>query len=547
MAYVLAIIICFRVPLVGGFALGFGDRADGLIEISILEHWNNVFHGQALWSSTGYFYPYQNTLGYNDGYFLYGVIYSFWRLFFDPFLSDTLNIFTLKTLGFFGSYCFARRLAPFDGTVAAFIALLFTIASSLATQAIHAQMQSIALLPLIGLLTLSVVDAADQERHLRAGMYAVAMAAVLALWFSTAYYLPWFALYFAIIFAGCWLAAAPGPIRGRIQGWIARYWRSVAIGCISLVLLLLPFLSVYLRKAIETGAHPYVAVRHYLATPVDPFNVGANNLIWGWVFGGLRAALTAIGPDKPGLAAETLGGEHETGFPFALFALLIWALIRTLRKTSPDNTLPRRALAWAILVSWAMTLKIGKFSLWWLVFHVIPGAVGLRVVLRYQIFLVLPVLLLVFLTFRPTIAEWKKTRRFLLTGLAGFLLVEQLSSESVAQLNSADQRRDLYSVPVPPLACRSFYVVLARPHEPIYVKLELNNLYPHNVDAMFLAQYFGIPTINGFSTFNPPDWDFASPLAPDYEVRIARYAAKHRLRGLCRLDMRNASPWTIVT
>ncbi|WP_225883217.1 hypothetical protein [Sphingomonas aliaeris] len=100
MFYAFSVVLFFWPSIVSGFDLGFGDRADGIIEISILEHWHNVFRGEADWTTTAYFYPYTDTLGYNDGYFLYGVIYSFWRAFADPFHADVLNIVTFKTIGF---------------------------------------------------------------------------------------------------------------------------------------------------------------------------------------------------------------------------------------------------------------------------------------------------------------------------------------------------------------------------------------------------------------------------------------------------------------
>ncbi len=103
-AFIAAMALFFRGPILSGFDLGFGDRADGMIEISILEHWRNVLSGAATWNRTGYFHPYAGTLGYNDGYFLYGLVYSFWRLFADPFQADTLNILT-SCATFAGSTC----------------------------------------------------------------------------------------------------------------------------------------------------------------------------------------------------------------------------------------------------------------------------------------------------------------------------------------------------------------------------------------------------------------------------------------------------------
>ncbi len=123
------------------------------------------------------------------------------------------------------------------------------------------------------------------------------------------------------------------------------------------------------------------------------------------------------------------------------------------------------------------------------------------------------------------------------------LLAENLSAETAALLSRREQRAALDAIPSPPAGCRSFFVVAPRVNEPIYINTELNALYPHNVDAMFLAEQWRVPTINGFSTFNPPDWNFADPLAADYEARVARYVARHRLQGVCRLDMRRAQPW----
>ena len=75
------------------------------------------------------------------------------------------------------------------------------------------------------------------------------------------------------------------------------------------------------------------------------------------------------------------------------------------------------------------------------------------------------------------------------------------------------------------------------------VPSQLAGRYRHNVDAMLLAAYYNVPTVNGISTFNPPDWDFVNPDAPDYLARVRRYAVRHHLRGLCVLDRRRAAAW----
>ena len=139
-------------------------------------------------------------------------------------------------------------------------------------------------------------------------------------------------------------------------------------------------------------------------------------------------------------------------------------------------------------------------------------------------------------------------------GFAAFLVAEQLTAEPAAQLSRARQIQDLWHIPAPPAGCRSFYVVLARTSEEVPDKAgsaikalkpgEGNGVYPHNVDAMLLAQIWRVPTINGFSTFNPPDWNFADSNLADYDARVRAYADQHGLRGVCRLDVRQTQPWS---
>jgi hypothetical protein len=61
--------------------------------------------------------------------------------------------------------------------------------------------------------------------------------------------------------------------------------------------------------------------------------------------------------------------------------------------------------------------------------------------------------------------------------------------------------------------------------------------YPHNVEAMLIAERVHTPTINGYATFLPPGWDFEDPTRDDYVDRVRRYADRYGIRRLCRLDL----------
>ena len=174
-SYAFAMALFFRAPILSGFDLGFGDRGDSIIEISLLEHWRNVLVHGSTWNLPAYFHPYGDTLGYNDGYFLYGLVYSFWRQFADPFHADTLNIFTFKTIGFAGTYALVARSLGWEKPIAILVAVLFTVASGLALRAGNAQLNSIGLLPIAAMLAIGMIGAERAGRHGRAAALGAAV------------------------------------------------------------------------------------------------------------------------------------------------------------------------------------------------------------------------------------------------------------------------------------------------------------------------------------------------------------------------------------
>jgi hypothetical protein len=314
----------------------------------------------------------------------------------------------------------------------------------------------------------------------------------------------------------------------------------VLVGAVAFAVLCIPFLTVYLPKVSETGGHTFREAGYYLTLPDDLINVGPDNLLWGWIH---RLLALAIPP-------KYVAGEHEDGLPLVLFVLLVLAMRPYLRRrTQPLADGPEallRALALSLLVSWLLTLQLGPLSPWRLVYWLVPGARGLRTVVRYQMVLSLPSLILIVVALAPRWNDLRRARPVLAGALVALLLAETVNGQSAAELSRSTHFAQLSAVPRPPASCRSFYVVKARRAEPAYKSAKFDGLYPHNVDAMYLAQVWRVPTPNGFSTFTPSDWAFADPLAGDYDARALAYAVRHDLHGFCRLDMRQPTPWTMA-
>ncbi|MGA0603037.1 hypothetical protein ACO2Q3_20185 [Caulobacter sp. KR2-114] len=536
LAWAGAMVFCLRYILLSGFDLGYSDRGDGVIEIALLEHWRNVFQGTEDWRAPLFFHPWGDGLGYNDGYFLYGVVYSLARTVFDPFISDTVNAVVFKTIGFFSAFALFRGPLAWSFDRALLAAVLFSIANSLGLQIGHAQLETLALTPLMAILVCRGWQAGAAGRRLAASLWGVAAAVLMAAWLITAYYFAWFSAYFAGFFLLFWLRET-GQLNPRAMLGLARRAAPMLIAPAAVfAVACIPFLMVYLPKVAETGAHPFNDAQQYLTMIYDPVNSGPGNIFWGWIARGLGAVIK----HKYSL------GEHESGLPLLQFALLAVAL-RQLLKTPRAASRPLlKALAWTILVTWALTLQFGPVSPWRLIYWFAPGARGLRTVVRYQIFLTLPVLVLVFAHYADRWARLRQAQPWLAAGLATLLLVENVNFESPANLSRTVELAQIRAIPAPPAACKVFSVAKASATEGVYANPKTNALYPHNVDAMLLSELWRMPTVNGFSTFNPPDWNFADPSRPDYPARVRAYGERHDLHGLCLLDMRQPQPWSLV-
>ncbi len=506
----------FSTQLLTSFGLLTGDRFDGLIEVSILEHWFNVLRGRSVWDTTNYFYPYRGTLAYNDGYLLYGLGYAGLRaLGLDPFASaEAVNIL-LRILGFTTAYRFARRVLLMAFPWATLGAVLFTLSISTYQQSAHAQILSVALAPGTALLAVRTIQALEAGTARAACGWGAALALLVSAWLITAFYMAWLLGFYAAVLLLAILATDREALC-RILAVLRREWRAVfAIG-LFFAIAVMPFLGLYLPKARESGMHGFAALRPYLPTLGDTLRVGPGNLLFGW-------SDRFVAPDDFTSSAERIVGWPPVHLACLLAAAWSWRQSRTIRP----------ALV-AIGVIYALTLSIRGVTGWWLVYHLIPGGKAIRVVARTWIMLATgPVLCVVLLWLR----DLGNRRPVAAAILATLLVAEQLSSgPDVARLDHRDELRRLDAVLPPPARCRAFTVLSARSDDPESNKIQ--QTLSANANAMLIAEAADIPTINGISSFNPPDWNAADPSSPSYLDRMRAYAHSHEVDGLCGLDLR---------
>ncbi|MES2347824.1 MAG: hypothetical protein V4641_09685, partial [Pseudomonadota bacterium] len=207
----------FRANWANGWTWVLGDRYDSLIEVSILEHWFNTLRGLAQWSSVNYFYPYSNTLGYNDGYLAYGLIYSAARAAgADMLISAMVVNMVMKAAGFGAFYLCARRMLGLGFGYALLGAAIFELSNNLALHALHAQLLAVAFVPLAALLLHGAVGAALRNAPRALLCHGAAFAVLYGLWAMTAYYMLWFFSFYTLLFLGAMALLRPG-LRERLK------------------------------------------------------------------------------------------------------------------------------------------------------------------------------------------------------------------------------------------------------------------------------------------------------------------------------------------
>lgn len=512
MALLLSVGAVFAVPIATQFRFVSGDRLDGLIQASIFEHWFNVLRGHAAWDMTNYFHPYRGTLAYNDGYMLYGIVYAGFRsIGVDPFLASEAVFVALRVLGFVTAYRFVRRALGLRPYWATFGAAMFTLSISVFQQSAHSQILSISLAPGAALLALSLLQALEAGRRGVALGWGVALVMLGAAWLMTAFYMAWLLAFFAVLLLFAF-AVLNTAWRARARLVLRREWPVIAAVGVIAAVAVTPFLVLYLPKARESGMHSFAALRPFLPNLADTVRFGPGNLLFGWADHFLV---------QPGSA------ERIVGWPPVHIACFIAAVLSWRRWPAG-----RPAIA-AIGAVYLLTLSRGRLTGWWLVYELVPGARAIRVVTRAWIMLAGPVLCVV-LVWLQRLGDRRPAMAAI---LAVLLVAEQLSTgPNVAKLDRPHELDQLNAMLPPPTECRSFAVLSARLDDPEYDTV-LQTISA-NANAMLLAEVARLPTINGISTFNPPDWNAADPSSASYVQRISAYVRAHGLQQVCGVDLR---------
>ena len=194
-------------------------------------------------------------------------------------------------------------------------------------------------------------------------------------------------------------------------------------------------------------------------------------------------------------------------------------------------------LSGCFVAGWLLSVKFGGHSLWWLIFKFIPGGSAIRVPARFNFVLNILAGVVVCLVLNELQGRKGGAVKAIAWTASFLVLAEQINTAPNHFIRRASENAVHARVQPRPTECRAFFEsVPANPERPVYAD---------QVDAMLIAMLDRVPTVNGYSGWNPDEWHL-DPTDKAYLQNIRYWVSHKRIRaGLCGLDLRVGS-WTPI-
>jgi hypothetical protein len=515
---IVSIYLFFHIQINSRLQFIFGDEYDGLIETVLISHWYHVLRFEHLWNQPLYFHPHEGVLGYNDGYLIYGLLGSLFRWYgFNALEAQSLVHILVKATGFLSMVCLLDRLQG-RNIVNPLGAALFTLFISSSNQAVHGQLLSVALSPLLALLAIKFVEAIKSESQGATLLTGFCFLTLLNGLFLTGFYSAWFFCLFAVVYVLV-LGMLSTSEAKRILMSATRSWKPMLALAGWFLLTLVPFLFVYVPTLISTGGQAYTNQLAYSLRLMDVINYGTGSMLWGGIY-------EIVSKSYPSLFR---GSEFIVGFtPDVL--ILLWCVMLIVIFTREFGERWLVALVLATAIAGLLPVSISRYSLWYLVDTVIPGSDGIRAISRFYLFLTFPVAIIISAFFQRVCLAGRLSK-LVAVFMLSILCASQVNLAPPTRLNVLRAMALLDRAKQVPAGCDSFFVA----NPTVAPRSEVDELYRQNVEAMLLADSMNVPTLNGFATFNPDDWIFRQN--EGYLGRVEDYIKKHGLENVCRYDI----------
>ncbi|MGB5771606.1 MAG: hypothetical protein WBM32_17315, partial [Crocosphaera sp.] len=363
---IVGVIISFYPTLLSGFTYMQTDPGDSVLNNYFLEHsfqllTNRDYIG-SLWSP-GFFYPYQQVLAFSDNLFGAAPIYWLFRAFFSSDIAFQLWMIAVTILCFvsFAFLMYRYRVNPVLGALGAF---LFAFSMPRIAQLTHQQLLPQFFTPLVFLVLWDFVKQPTTKR-------LILLLLLIYLQVLSGIYLGWFLIFSLLIFFPI-VYLLDSEARHKAWTYGRQDWKAIIGTTVSWLFLMLITLRPYLQAKVVFGDRPYSEVDAMLPRINSWFSVPSGS-IWS-------SLLNWTAKDLP------IAHEHYL-FAGSILILLTGLSVYTLLFCKKALSIQRYLLVQVCLLVFVSIFVLSfrmpsGFSLWRIVYEIVPGATAIRAVTR---------------------------------------------------------------------------------------------------------------------------------------------------------------------
>lgn len=508
-----------------------GDIIDARLNNLIVEHWFQFFCGNENLNNLNIFYPIENTLSYTDMLLGLAIPYSLLRLFgMNMFLANKIVLILTHVIGSLTLYYLFKNKFKCNILCSLIGMSLFSYSSAYYTKTGHTQLFTISLLPIFIYFIYNFFENLNVKNSKIRYAFGTLSCAMYILIMYTSFYIAWFTALFICILSVIFIILLYfNKINGLklIWNYVKLNFKEILFYILFSIICVIPFFLMYIPTLKLFGARGYPAVM--LPNLIDFFNVSPENLILGKLI-------------RKFVAYFNINGEHFVGFSIITIILFIYALFLYFRKTlninksniilneDKINILLNLSVIVSILISFILLFQNNYVSLWFFVYKLFPGGSAIRAPIRYNMFLTLPISIVVanMLMRLKNKSNYKLIFIFGLTYLFNFNIIGVYSYWNINDMN-----KFLESVPEPPSNCKIIYIIDSNKDNK---KISSNEKY--NLDAWMIANKYNLKTINGYSGQGPYDWNaYLCAGSKDISIDAENWKKKYNIEGLYYYDL----------
>ncbi|MBE9035241.1 hypothetical protein [aff. Roholtiella sp. LEGE 12411] len=476
----------FKPTILSGFSSMQADAGDTRLNHYFLEHsfqllTNRNYVGELF--SPAFFYPYKNVLTFSDNLFGSAPIYWALRALFDPDLSYQLWMILVCILCFISFAILMRhyRTSHVPTVIGAF---LFAFGMPRLVQILHQQLLPQFFTPLAFLFVWNFIKSPNNKQ--------LALSLILIyLQVLSGIYLGWF-LIFSLMILIVIVSILDRNTFYRLTTYFKHNYKAVITITLTWALLMYGLLRPYIN-AKEILAYRSYAEVDYMLPRLSSWFLPAPDSLW-W------SSLSVFSKDLQ------MTQEHHLFLGFLVILLIGLSVYMLLFRQSVLTSERSFLIKVCLLVAFTLFILCIRlpngWSLWRIIYSVIPGASAIRAVTRIwtivYFYLIVAAILCLDSLIRTMLG--KQVRMSILSLLCLGCLLEQIvinlpSSEKLLFTKEVLQIQELMQSD-----CNLAYVTL-NPEKPYWVS---------HLSAMWAGIKANVPVVNGYSGNSPPNYSGVS-------------------------------------